>query len=167
MSLSNPGPTVPIKCQYRYSLVRYIGGGRVGNLCWVMLNPSTADDTKDDPTIRRVKRFTYDAGYTSVVVVNLFAMRATRPVHLYEAAEAGYDPVGHANADTIHSACATSSAVVFAWGAWPGVAKLTHPNVDFIARSYGHAPLCLGVTKSGAPRHPLYVKADQPLVAFA
>lgn len=151
---------------YRYSLVRYIGGGRVGNLCWVMLNPSTADETTDDPTIRRVKRFTSDYGYESLTVVNLFAMRATEPDDLYNAAGSGLDPVGIDNAEAIRRAFNACHGVVFAWGAWPGVKKLTHPNVEGLARLCDKPVRCLGHTKSGAPRHPLYVKATQPLVGF-
>lgn len=71
---------------YRYTLERVVNAQPAGNirdrLCWVMLNPSSADAELDDPTIRRVKRFTADAGYSDLIVVNLFALRATSPDEL-------------------------------------------------------------------------------------
>jgi hypothetical protein len=76
---------------YRYHLHRYVdlplGVDDRGTLVWIMLNPSTADDTADDNTIRRVRRCTADNGYSELHVVNLFARRCTRPIHLLRKGE--------------------------------------------------------------------------------
>lgn len=152
---------------YRYSLRRsgWLGAGR---LAWVMLNPSTADDHVDDPTIRRVTRFTRDAGYGDLVVVNLFAARATDPAALATMR----DPIGPLNDIAIDTALADAAAVVFAWGASAATRTLAatigrrSAAVQAIAAGLGLRPVCLGVTGSGAPRHPLYVRADQPLLPY-
>lgn len=145
---------------YRYHLTResWIGGD--GRLCWAMMNPSTADDTIDDATIRRVIRFTQDHGYASLVVVNLFAARSTEPDDLLRID----DPIGPQNAFAISCAVDEANAVVFAWGG--STPRKLRPYAEaqaaFIAhvcRGHGHIPLCLDVTASGEPRHPLYMPA--------
>jgi hypothetical protein len=152
---------------YRYALKREVNSRGDGDLAWVMLNPSTADDHTDDPTIRRVKRFTFDAGYASLTVVNLFAARTTRPIHLLSMT----DPIGPDNRDAITAAFLGSDAVVFAWGAWWEAQHITRRptrlNVESLAVGCGHRPLCLGFTKGGEPKHPLYVSASQALVPFS
>ena len=74
------------------------------------------------------------------------------------------DPLGPENYGHVRTAMHCSSAVVFAWGAWPDADYGI--DVYAIAAERNIEPLCLGVTKDGAPRHPLYVRADQPLVPF-
>lgn len=154
---------------YRYTLHREVNPDSEKTLCWVMLNPSTADEFVDDPTIRRVKDFTLRGGYRDLVVVNLFAARSTQPKHLLEMA----DPVGPRNEETIQSVFADADDVVFAWGSWHssnnakrygiGVPRL---NVERLARFARHQPFCLGVTKDGSPRHPLYVSAITPMQEY-
>jgi hypothetical protein len=150
---------------YRYQLSRSWAYG-AGLVCWVMLNPSTADDAQDDPTIRRCIRFSQDHGWQSMVVVNLFGARSTQP----KALAGMVDPVGPENDAAIRDAMSSSAAVVFAFGAttpsgvdvlgrWSVVQRLSH--------SLGYEPLCLGVTKNGWPRHPLYVAASQGFVQIA
>lgn len=159
--------------EYRYTLTRHIEYDQPlpyddCRLCWVMLNPSTADELVDDPTIRRVIRFTKDRRYTDLTVVNLFAARTTRPLHLLEMD----DPVGPDNREWIETTFADSDEVVFAWGAWMSAnwrrlpITSTPPYVGDLADKHGHEPLCLGVTANGSPRHPLYVPAAQPLVPY-
>lgn len=155
---------------YRYTLTREIGSppdamfdDLHGRLCWVMLNPSTADDLTDDPTIRRVIRFTRDAGYESLEVVNLFAARAKNPRRLYE----HDDPIGPENWAAILAAFDYADAVVFAWGSSGGPRAVSRANwVRGAARDLVRPPLCLGLTADGSPRHPLYVPASQPLVEY-
>lgn len=159
---------------YRYTLTRnwssvptvvrgFTGSGTV---CFVMLNPSTADETTDDPTIRRCVGFARSWGYARLIVVNLFAMRATDPADLYDAACAGCDPVGPENETWIAEAISEAQTVVCAWGASMNARLLAHPDIPMICEKYAHVPMCLGVTKSGAPRHPLYVAASQQLVGW-
>ena len=151
---------------YRYTLTRSWGGSSDiydGQVCFIMANPSTADEWVDDPTIRRVVRFSEDHGYASLIVVNLFAVRSTDPKLLshYE------DPVGPENGMAIVNAMADSQRVVASWGA------LNHPMVaerrqwvKWTAFELGHSLWCLGKTKAGHPRHPLYIPAAQRLELF-
>ncbi len=95
--------------KYRYWLERDKGSNP---LVFVMLNPSTADAELDDPTIRRCRRFAADNGYTGIVVVNLYAYRATKPKDLFSAD----DPIGQEN-DNYISTAALINDVCCAWGA--------------------------------------------------
>lgn len=141
--------------EYRYWLTRQWGDGP--KACWIMLNPSTADAEQDDPTIRRCISFSKRWGCGSLVVVNLFARRCTRPVHLKDPG----DPVGPENRRVIADAMTDAGVVVAAWGAHP---MAQEPAGGLLASS---RPLyCLGKTKDGAPRHPLYVKGDAELVRW-
>lgn len=154
---------------YRYTLTRRVDRGHTtvaNTLCWVMLNPSTADETFDDPTIRRVTRFTFDHGFANLIVVNHFALRATNPKHLIDAAENGIDPIGQHNPWHIADAFDRSGAIVFAWGAWLDNRRLRTLDLPAFCTRRRLQPWCLGTTKSGAPRHPLYVTADQPLIRW-
>jgi hypothetical protein len=144
---------------YRYTLTRNWGDG--GRLLWVMLNPSTADETQDDPTIRRCVGFSKAGGYGCLMVVNLFAARATNPADLAAIA----DPVGIDNDAVILDAIRQSTAIVFAWGAHNTKGRAF--KVATMCRREGREPLCLGKTKDGHPRHPLYVPAAQPFEEWA
>lgn len=126
-----------------------------------MLNPSTADATKDDPTIRRCISFAKREGASGLVVVNLYAFRATNPSRLAEA----LDPVGPENWQYLEKA-GNVADVVCAWGSQglcpPHVVRV----INFLKeREVGL--LCLGTTMGGSPRHPLYVKSDQPLIPWS
>ncbi len=144
--------------QYRYTLWREWDGSqpRVG---FVMLNPSTADATADDPTIRRCMGFARRWGCGSVEVVNLFAYRATRPQLLQQAIE----PVGLDNDRQILAASRRVSWLVLAWGnfgSWLGrdravVALLNSVNC-----------YCLGLNRTGSPKHPLYLPNRTQLISF-
>jgi len=153
---------------HRYTLTRSGWFGGRGHLVWVMLNPSTADDTHDDPTIRRVIRFTRDHNYERLTVVNLFSARATKPLDLVDMAEHGCDPSWLNDGPTLN-AIRGADAVVAAWGATVPrrLARLHAARVRFVLDSCVYAdrePLCLGVTADGHPRHPLYVPSETRLV---
>jgi hypothetical protein len=135
--------------RYRYRLSRrWAGGGRA--IAFVMLNPSTADAERDDPTIRRCSGFARAWGFSAMTVVNLFALRATDPARLRRAR----DPVGRDNDEHIAAAAAACDALVLAWGAH---GALGGRDRDVLALLRGCRPACLGVTRSGQPRHPLYL----------
>lgn len=140
---------------YRYRLWRFWGDGKV--VLWIMLNPSTADGEQDDPTIRRCIGFTQRWGFPGMMVVNLFALRATNPKELLDHP----DPAGPDNAQFIHEEAKAAGLIVAAWGsnkmAQEGCGRAT-------AMLRGLPVKCLGVTASGQPRHPLYVPNKQPLV---
>jgi hypothetical protein len=145
--------------EYRYQLRRTWDPRRPA-IGWVMLNPSTASARRDDPTIRRVLRFSAAWGYGAVVVTNLYALRATRPAEL-----AGHpSPVGPENATHLLRSAAETSATVCAWGAH----RLALPRAPEVLRLLAAAELlCLGLTRAGQPRHPLYVPAATTAVRFA
>lgn len=149
---------------YRYDLTRRWGDGPTA--LWVMLNPSTADATEDDPTIRRCIGFSKREGCGRLAVVNLYAYRATDPKALLTAE----NPIGPDNLATVRRWLMDASLVVAAWGAWPLTNHRIAParlHVEGLATMHGHDVKCLGTTKAGAPRHPLYVRGDQPFVSYA
>lgn len=138
--------------QYRYSLWRTWDREKPG-LTIVGLNPSTADAEQDDPTIRRCIRFARDHDFGSFTMINLFAYRATSPKDL---ADAGY-PVGMHNNDAIDLALEDNFGCLVAWGALKKEARWQAEQTLYRLPNLVH---CLGRTKSGDPRHPLYVRAD-------
>ncbi|HVT78430.1 MAG TPA: DUF1643 domain-containing protein [Acidimicrobiales bacterium] len=122
-------------------------------ICWVMLNPSTATEHEDDPTVRRTQTFARAWGYDEVIVCNLFALRSTDPAALYTHP----DPVGPDNDDAIASVLADAELAIAAWGVH---GELNRRADEFLARHASVRWHCLGTTKHGHPRHPLYVRGD-------
>jgi hypothetical protein len=145
---------------YRYKLSRtWATGGN--HVAWIMLNPSTADAMTDDPTIRRCTAFAKAWGFDGLSVVNLFALRATDPRELAVHAR----PAGADNDWFIRETAQGAPAVVAAWGAH-AMARRRGAEVARMLDADGVGLLCLGVTKDGHPRHPLYVHGDAPLVTY-
>lgn len=150
---------------YRYWLSRTwdLGGY---SLPFIMLNPSVADAEIDDPTIRRCVSFAKRESYGGIIVFNLFALRATQPTEMLRAA----DPVGPENDATLVEAFEyanrTGKKVVAAWGVH-GIYKGRGAEVAERATRAGVNLVCLGTTKDGHPKHPLYIASDQPLVSMA
>lgn len=143
---------------YRYRLGRrWAPGGRVA---FVMLNPHRADAVRDDPTIRRCVAFARRWGFGAVEVVNLFGLCAREPRALARAA----DPVGRDNDRHLRRALRRADLVVCAWGA----SRLARRRADEVASLLAGRPLrCLGRTRAGAPRHPLYLRRDARLRRFS
>jgi hypothetical protein len=120
---------------------------------FVGLNPSTADERLDDPTIRRCVRFARDWGYGGLVMANLFAFRSTDPRAL---ALVG-DPVGPDNDMVLRRLAREAGVVVAAWGVHGVLNCRAQVVVDVgLLGSF----TVLGLTKDGHPRHPLYMRAD-------
>ena len=135
-----------------------------GVCCFVMLNPSTADGLMDDPTIRRCIGFAMDWGYDALSVRNLFPWRATDPKELLGKERSVVTGGGPGNAELL--AAASADIIVIAWGA-----KVPYDRdleaMEMFRRNFPDKPLyCLGKTKHGHPRHPLYVKADTEPILF-
>lgn len=146
--------------RYRYTLRRPLTvkpHATMRCIAWVLLNPSTATETEDDPTIRRVQGFSRAWGYSEAVIVNVYALRSTDPKGLWQVD----DPVGPGNDAAIAETCARAETVVAAWGV-----NAKPERIRRVMPMLGHAPMCLGTTKSGAPRHPLYVPSTTQLVRF-
>ena len=148
--------------QYRYLLRRTWDQEKPRALI-VMLNPSTADAETDDPTIRSCIRLCKGLNYGSFEVVNLFAWRATNPNDL---GDVRY-PIGDRNNDTIEAAGARCDFYICAWGAHP-MAKSWQRDAEVYNILAAHRPaiFCLGTTKTGAPKHPLYIKSGTALEVF-
>jgi hypothetical protein len=142
-----------IEGRYRYRLWREWGEGP--RVCFVMLNPSTADAEQDDPTIRRCIGFAKVLGAGSLDVVNLYALRATDPREIARDAA----PVGPANNTYIDEAARRAEMVICAWGAHSH-ARDRAATVLGILRRAGVKPMCLRRTKAGHPAHPLYLPAS-------
>jgi hypothetical protein len=155
---------------YRYTLDR-VWDRRRRAAVFLMLNPSTADASENDPTIRRCIGFAKRNGYGGITVVNLFALRATKPAAL----ALHPDPVGPDNDMWIQSVLFKQpAAVIAAWGAYPpaagrGMADRATERVAAVLRLvaiYGVPLKCLGTTKDGQPRHPLYLAGSTPLTDY-
>lgn len=146
--------------RYRYQLTRYWGNGYF--LPFVMLNPSTADASNDDPTIRRCMEFARREGFGGIVVSNLCAWRSPSPDDLDKAS----DPIGPLNVDYLRglarAAAIAKAPIVCAWGVHGAGRGDVETRGLFVGE--GARLVCLGKTAAGHPRHPLYVKGDTPLV---
>jgi hypothetical protein len=153
---------------------RFTRGRRYRTLLWrvwepalgccnfVMLNPSTADETTNDPTIERCQRRAERLGYGGLVVTNLFALCTSDPAALRRAA----DPVGPENDGAIAAAAREARLVICAWGnhgAYAGRARA----VRALLGELGVLPYCLGETREREPAHPLYLGYDRVPVAMA
>lgn len=141
--------------RYRYALRRAWDGGRP-TMLWVLANPSSADAAVDDPTLRRCLRFAGDHGCGGLAVANLWAWRATDPHDLASVA----DPVGPDNDRWIATLLRqVDGPVVLGWGVQAGQSRVVS-----VLGLLGDRPRhCLGRTRDGHPRHPLYVRAGTRL----
>jgi hypothetical protein len=117
---------------------------------FVGLNPSTADEIQDDPTARKCMRFAESWGYGGIIVANLFACRATDPRKL----KVVNDPVGPDNDEWLIKLAKKAEIVIAAWGAYGGFMGRDSVVMDLLGEIH-----CLGLTKDGRPRHPLYLMA--------
>lgn len=142
--------------RYRYNLTRRWGAE---DWClFIMLNPSTADASQDDPTIRRCMGFARKWGYGGLIVCNLFPLRATDPQELYSATYPA--SVGERNIAKVLSACAQANLIVCAWGNHGALRNAGAFCRKGLGEVHHHRLFNLGVTGIYQPKHPLYLKAD-------
>jgi len=141
--------------RYRYSLTRVWepSGERV---LFIMLNPSTADEIKNDPTVERCERRARALGFGSFRVCNIFAFRATDP----RVMRAETDPIGPENDAAILESCAWADRVICAWGTH-GAHRNRGPQMADLVKQAGISPYHLGLSKEGHPKHPLYIAYAQ------
>lgn len=153
--------------QYRYQLWR-VWDEEQDRLGWVMLNPSTADHTEDDPTIRRCLGFARSWGFGSIEVVNLYALRATQPQVVSTAIKEHGESyaIGPHNDEHLVDACGRCKTIVAAWGAQK-FADARAEVVTSLLRAHHPNVLCLGLTAARQPRHPLYLANDTIPKIFA
>jgi hypothetical protein len=126
-------------------------------LAVIGLNPSTADEREDDPTIRRCMRFAMDWGYGGLMMLNLFAFRSTDPEGLKSAS----DPVGPGNDEAIRRTVEIASETLVAWGRHGSLFGRDEAVERLLSEcETGGEVSCLEMNQNGSPKHPLYVKAD-------
>lgn len=144
---------------HRYLLTRQFQTG-VGTTLFIGLNPSTATEEVDDPTIRRCIGFSLKWGHQRLEMANAFALRSTDPKKLYKHP----DPVGPENDRYILEAATRANIVVLAWGHHAGLRSRDNEILTLLKNVKVY---CLGVTKDGYPKHPLYVAATTQLVPYS
>lgn len=140
------------KCRrYRYVLWRQWGQAMKPYVMFIGLNPSTADDTQNDPTVRRCIGFAHDWGYPAMCMTNLFAYRATDPNDM----KSNDEPVGEKNDYWLKKIAEGADLIVAAWGVHGQYLDRGAAVEKIIPALH-----CLGTTKQGDPRHPLYLPGD-------
>jgi hypothetical protein len=151
---------------YRFHLSR-VWDQSLPKICWMMLNPSTADAEKLDPTLTRCFGYSMQWGFGSMDVVNIFAYRATSPKDMMAVS----DPVGFGiktagspvdNNGFLTLIPGVSALTVVGWGIH-GEYKDRYKEIAALFKLRNLSVKCLGVTKNGQPRHPLYLAKDTPL----
>jgi len=140
--------------RYRYRLARQWDKDKP-KVLFIGLNPSTADEIEDDATIRRCIGFAKRWGFGAILVGNLFGIRSKSPATIYGAK----DPVGPQNDEALLNMAQEASLIVAAWGN-NGVYR----NRSAEIRKLFPQMMCLGINKTGEPKHPLYVPSNQILV---
>jgi hypothetical protein len=142
---------------YRYALWRSWDDSKP-RVMFIGLNPSTADEAQDDPTLRRCMNYAQDWGFGSVCISNLFAFRATEPNDMKNAE----NPIGSENDKWLMKLVGQSSLIVAAWGNDGSFLDRSAQVRKFLPELH-----CLKLNKSGEPAHPLYQKAKLNPIAFA
>jgi hypothetical protein len=130
---------------------------------WIGMNPSTATDNMDDPTVRWETIYTQRyLMCTRYVKCNVFAFRSTNPKNLLTEP----DPIGPNNSRYIRYFAQDAAVIVCAWGKLPRQLQYGPDRIEKLLRSIGAQPKCLGLNSDGSPKHPLYLKHDTPLVDY-
>ncbi len=137
--------------KYRYALTR-VWEPDQSRVLFVMLNPSTATEVQNDPTVERCERRARALRFGAFRVCNIFAWRATDPRNM----RAQSDPVGPANDDAILEGCDWADMIVCAWGTHAEHLR-RGPEVERLMRKTGLPLKHLGLSKAGHPKHPLYI----------
>ena len=143
--------------KYRYSLSR-IWDKQKKFVLFIGLNPSTADEEVDDPTIRRCFGYAQKWGYGGFIMVNLFAYRTTLPANLKKVKY----PVGRDNNKYIVKLSKKADITVAAWGNNGNLYRRDKQVLSLVPNL-----MCLKINKSGQPAHPLYLKKDLKVTKFA
>lgn len=167
-------PPVPVRVsragfdatrKYRYWLRREWAMPK-NTVVWILLNPSTADENTDDPTIRRCIGFAKQWGFHGTVIVNLFAFRSTAPAGLLKG-----EPIGLENDLHIIDQCLQPGVelVMVAWGSHKSIEKILPSRaatVRGLLAKYHVQLYCLGRNKDGQPKHPLYLASSTEIERY-
>ncbi len=153
-----PSTAVYSDCEsYRYSLSR-VWDARGKHVLFVMLNPSTATEVQNDPTVERCERRARALGFGSFTVTNIFAWRDTDPRKM----KAATDPIGPENDTAILEASERADQIIAAWGTH-GAHLARGAAVTTLLSNLGKPLYHLGLSKAGHPKHPLYIAySEQP-----
>lgn len=142
---------------WRYALLRKLeikNGIDNGTIAFVGLNPSTADEKTNDPTVRRCITYATDWGFGAFIMLNLFAFRATDPKDMKAAA----DPVGPDNNGALSMITSKADMVIVAWG---NDGAYRDRSAEVMQHVISRRPVYhLGLNSSGEPKHPLYLKRN-------
>ncbi len=141
--------------RYRYQLTR-VWDPHGDKALFVMLNPSTATEVQNDPTVERCERRARALGFGAFQVTNIFAWRDTDPRMM----RAAGDPVGPQNDAVIVDGCHWADRIICAWGAH-GEHLNRGRAVEALLRATDLPLFHLGLTKAGHPKHPLYIAYSQ------
>ena len=143
--------------KYRYSLSR-IWDKKKKYVLFIGLNPSTANEEEDDPTIRRCVNYSKDWGYGGFIIVNLFAYRTALPSNLKKVKY----PIGSENDKYIVTLSKKADITVAAWGNNGSLYSRDKQVLNLVP-----SLMCLKINKSGQPAHPLYLKKGLKLTKFS
>ena len=141
---------------YRYSLWRWWDKSK-GYALFIGLNPSTADETNDDPTVRRCINFAKKWGYGGLCMANLFAVRSPYPWFI----KCAHNPVGPENNKHLEKVAKDADVVIAAWGN-----DGSYMDRDDEVKKLFPNMMCLKKNKNGSPGHPLYLHGDSRLKSF-
>ncbi|MEM9437704.1 MAG: DUF1643 domain-containing protein [Pseudomonadota bacterium] len=157
-----PSTAVYSDCErYRYMLTRvWEPDGR--KALFIMLNPSTATEVQNDPTVERCERRARALGFGAFRVLNIFAWRDTDPKKM----RAATDPVGPGNDAAILESLAWADQIIAAWGTH-GAHLERGSAVAGMLRASGRPIYHLGLSKAGHPKHPLYIPYDQQPILWS
>lgn len=145
---------------HRYTLWRNWGNLRGNYVQFIGLNPSTADETQDDPTVRRCINYAKSWGYDGMCMTNAFAYRATDPYDMYDFQE----PIGERNDEFLRAVSQGTNLVIACWGVHGSHLGRDRQVIELFK---GEQSLhCLGLTKDGCPKHPLYLRKDLKPIPF-
>ncbi len=147
---------------YRYTLDRVVRVTGHRRCAFIMLNPSVAGATTNDPTITRVLNFVRGWGFSQYRTINLFALVSTDPKQLHS----HNAPIGALNDKIISDTCRWASLIVLAWGNNGAYKDRDKEVLDLVYNNAGGEVMCFGTTKQGHPKHPLYLPNDAELIDY-
>ncbi len=130
---------------------------------WICMNPSIADANVDDPTLNKVMDFSMGWDFDGLAMMNVCDYRSTSPAGLLAP---GVVPCSKGNLPLIRDTAKQARQIICAWGNLDP--RLVHYTIDVetALRRDGHTLWCLGLNKSGSPKHPLYLSGKTPLIEF-
>jgi len=144
---------------YRYLLERELDGKK--HICFIMLNPSIANEKIDDPTIRRVIDFGIKFNAKKIWIVNLFAFVTSDPSYLLNT----NDPIGKNNDKYIEKYSRLADIIILGWG---NKGKFLGRDKEVLKKlkKFKHKVFALKILKNGSPSHPLYLKKTSELIKY-